>query len=624
MPCALACLFLASLTPAFLPQATSAQTVITIEWSEYSGNPAFDPAAKAYYPTVAQVSSSDYRMWYGSDSGVGYATSSDGISSWTEVQNPVSGLTNAAHPHVEYYPDGFTCGASTCYFRIWYWDETQLYAVASIRYAESVDGMTWVNDQAVSGNIITGVDGDWNKGSYGPIDVLYNPDASNTGTNPFDYSFAMYFDGTDGAFEEIGLGYSSDGKSWTLHDKVFPRGNAGAWGNTDDWDSSYATFGTIIKESDGNWHMWYSGGQAASSEGIGYATSSDGLTWTRSANNPIFHKNDGVAWRNARTYTPAVIQDNGPAYKMWFGGRDTAAGNYAVGYATASRVVDVNVADTVSMTDTVTARTPFTSRSLEEALTVGDNIVANTPVTSRSPSDSVAVTEDVSRLLDAGRAASETLAVADSITSTTLRSVSVSDSLSVAEAIAMSVSRSVSDALAVADDIVARTPVISRDLSDTLTVSDAAARTTLTPATTSRGGGGGGAPVDVTTYPEPYFSANPLARVQMRSTAFTNAQGLDISDAKSGQQVKIAIAFKNYQRTAQDYAVIIQITDSNGFTTDIGWAEGKLLSGQTTEVARSWTPTEPSVYRVQMFVWDGISRAPTPLSEVTESSFRVT
>ncbi|MBU4341362.1 MAG: hypothetical protein KJ928_02050 [Candidatus Altiarchaeota archaeon] len=300
-------------------------------WTEYAGNPIFgegvtEGVAKAYYPTVVKVSDDDYRVWYGSDSGVGYATSSDGIS-WTEIQNPVTGLTNANHPHVELI-DGT--------YMMWYWPGS-LYSINDIRYAESVDGQTWVNDQAITGSIISGVAGEWNGGSYGPIDVLYNPSATDAGTNPFDYSFAMYFDATTGGFEEIGLGYSSDGKNWQLYGKVLPRGNEGAWGNTDDWDSSYTTFGTVIKEADGKWHMWYSGGQIDSNDGTGYATSTDGLTWTRYANNPIMHQDDGVSWRTERTYTPVIIKD-GDTYKMWFSGKDDS-GNYAIGYATLATYV---------------------------------------------------------------------------------------------------------------------------------------------------------------------------------------------------------------------------------------------------------------------------------------------
>ncbi len=302
-------------------------TLYVSKWTEYATNPLFDPVAKAYYPTVVKVSDTEYRMWYGSNSGIGYATSSDGLT-WTEVQNPVTGLTNANHPLVEYIGGKYM---------MWYWDSTQLYSINAIRYAESTDGINWMNDQPLQNGtvpMISGVSGDWNRGSYGAIDVLHNPTATNTGTNPFDYSFAMYFDGTTGGFEEIGLGYSPDGISWSLYGKALPRGNDGPHGNTDDWDSSYTTFGTILKEADGKWHMWYSGGQKDSNDGIGYAYSSDGLNWVRDASNPIMHQNDGIPWRANRTYTPVVMEDSG-VYKMWFSGVNADETNYAIGYATA-------------------------------------------------------------------------------------------------------------------------------------------------------------------------------------------------------------------------------------------------------------------------------------------------
>ncbi len=42
---------------------------------------------------------------------------------------------------------------------------------------------------------------EWNSGTYGPVHVLYNPGAANTGTDPFNYSFTMYYDGTTGGVE---------------------------------------------------------------------------------------------------------------------------------------------------------------------------------------------------------------------------------------------------------------------------------------------------------------------------------------------------------------------------------------------------------------------------------------
>jgi len=92
--------------------------------------------------------------------------------------------------------------------------------------------------------------------------------------------------------------------------------------------------------------MYYSGSNlnftdgVVYAHGIGHATSRDGVTWSLDASNPTFYYNNGVAWRNSRTYTPFVLLGTfggGPlVWKMWFsGGSGTSAGvNMGIGYAT--------------------------------------------------------------------------------------------------------------------------------------------------------------------------------------------------------------------------------------------------------------------------------------------------
>ncbi|MFA5870849.1 MAG: hypothetical protein WC842_03090 [Candidatus Paceibacterota bacterium] len=246
-------------------------THTTLAWIESSGNPIYDPVVtseKAYFPSVLKIGTADYRMWYQSNSTpsnstVAYATSVDGLS-WTIVTSTVSGLIpdNAGHPHVEF---------TDSKFRIWYWNTATPYGNTAMHYAESVDGITWTNDSEITGNLITATGGQWNSGSYGVVDVIINNSPTNSGTNPFDYKYAMYYDATSGCYEQIALGYSINGIDWTLHgtEPVLPRGASGSW------DSGYATVGTVLRGD--IWEMWYSGGISTSNEGIGYATSTDGL-----------------------------------------------------------------------------------------------------------------------------------------------------------------------------------------------------------------------------------------------------------------------------------------------------------------------------------------------------------
>jgi hypothetical protein len=331
------------------------------DWTEYLENPVFGQGVegpKSYYPSVlydddefsGHGASAKYKMWYGTSSNqTALAISDDGVT-WTD-QGVV--MTDGYHATVEYYPHGFpgansgdNPSGSTMYYRMWYWDWPTIYSVTAIGYTESPDGMNWYNYQPLQNSavpIVSGVYPEWNRGSYGPCDVLYNPGASNIGT---DWTFTMYYDGTTGGDEAIGLGFSSDGVTWTGYD-------AGSDGKADpvlsgtyvsgDWDENYVSRATIIKNADESCEMWYSGGVGTMNHGIGYATSSDGIHWTRHEGNPIFHKDDGVAWRDSRTYCPAVLKD-GSSYKMWFAGKDKETGDYAIGYATAAPpVVEVEI-----------------------------------------------------------------------------------------------------------------------------------------------------------------------------------------------------------------------------------------------------------------------------------------
>ena len=221
----------------------------------------------------------------------------------------------------------------------------------SIYYAESPDGVTWYNNQPITQEVpllVTGNPDDWNAGSYGPADVLYNPKAKNKRT---DWVFTMYYDGTSEGDESLGIAFSADGIHWIGHDAdndgnadpVLVGGDIGDWdGGTLDDPIGYVSRATVIKIKK-RYHMWYSGGKADMNDGIGYARSRDGLVWSKSPANPIFHRDDvSVTWRTDRTYTPLVIYDpdafcgHGQAYhyKMWFSGEasdEVARIGYAVG-----------------------------------------------------------------------------------------------------------------------------------------------------------------------------------------------------------------------------------------------------------------------------------------------------
>ena len=93
------------------------------------------------------------------------------------------------------------------------------------------------------------------------------------------------------------------------------------------WDSDLVEMPSVLYES-GGYKMWYSGcinSQCA----IGYATSGDGISWTRFASNPVLVGNS-ASWDHSLG-NPFVMHD-GPVYRMWYAGIGYAA--VQIGYAT--------------------------------------------------------------------------------------------------------------------------------------------------------------------------------------------------------------------------------------------------------------------------------------------------
>jgi hypothetical protein len=345
-----------SYTPVNMYQTNGDGGLSRCDWVEYNDNPVFGQwldGPKAYYPKIiydaeqflgGNGNNAYYKMWFGSSSGIGYAYSANGTD-WTAGQNPLPGLVaNANHPLVKYESNGFS---PSIYYKMWYWTGIMDYTINNLHYAESSDGINWTNDQPLTQDVnyplVTGNSGpDWNAGSYGPCDIIYNPSGSGSLD---DYSiwnnkYVMYYMGNNGGNEYIGLAYSANGTHWKRYgcNPVLSPGDAA------DWDNTSVGYCSVVNISD-SWHMWYGGGEGTN-HGIGYATSPDGISWTKHPDNPIFHISDGIPWRNERTYTPWVIYDassfsghgNASTYKMWFSGRSTT-GEYSIGYAYVSPVL---------------------------------------------------------------------------------------------------------------------------------------------------------------------------------------------------------------------------------------------------------------------------------------------
>jgi hypothetical protein len=269
LPFVFAVLLLASFIMVSAPQPARAASV---EWVEYTGNPVYDTAGVwAWHPCVlydanqfsGHGAASYYKMWYQDFTAEPYfkiVYSSDGIN-WGTPSDTTGLAAGACQGRIVYIAGGYSAPGGTYYYKIWYWKGfDQLYNIDELHTADSVDGVAWANDQSVTQDatyqLVTGVSPDWNRGTYGPVDVLYNPSATNPGTDsPFDYTFAMYYDATTGGEEVTGLAYSADGIAWTrYHTAPYENAPVLPHGGPTDWDSAFASFGTVVRESPGVWH----------------------------------------------------------------------------------------------------------------------------------------------------------------------------------------------------------------------------------------------------------------------------------------------------------------------------------------------------------------------------------
>jgi len=87
---------------------------------------------------------------------------------------------------------------------------------------------------------------------------------------------------------------------------------------------------TVIKLQDG-YHMWYTG-QARGHSWIGYATSPDGVHWTRRSAEPVLSPEK--PWEKVAVMCPHVLWDeNRQLYRMWYSAGEQYEPN-AIGYAT--------------------------------------------------------------------------------------------------------------------------------------------------------------------------------------------------------------------------------------------------------------------------------------------------
>lgn len=168
-----------------------------------------------------------------------------------------------------------------------------------------------------------GVGGSWDDAAHGRPCLLW--DGSE---------FRCYYDGYDGSSFRIGLATApAHTGPWTKHgsNPILGLGSGGAF------DDSHVSFPTVLYEPDDTgreWKMWYAGGPSATwgtGDTIGYAYSSDGISWTK--HGQVLGLGSSGQWDDEGLSTGAIIKI-GSTYYLFYAGAGDVTDEWQGGFAT--------------------------------------------------------------------------------------------------------------------------------------------------------------------------------------------------------------------------------------------------------------------------------------------------
>ena len=126
--------------------------------------------------------------------------------------------------------------------------------------------------------------------------------------------------------KSVALVESKDGIHWSGPPQVVlgPRKESG-------WEDDINR-PVVVKRGDG-YHMWYTG-QAKGHSWIGYATSPDGIAWKRMSDKPVLSPK--TPWEKVAVMCPHVLWDEAAKqFRMWYSGGEQFEPD-AIGYATSA------------------------------------------------------------------------------------------------------------------------------------------------------------------------------------------------------------------------------------------------------------------------------------------------
>ena len=173
---------------------------------------------------------------------------------------------------------------------------------ASIAMVESKDGLHWSKPVIVlPPDQATGWEDDVNR----PVVVKHG------------FVYYMWYTGQANGHSAIGYATSSDGIVWHR------RSGKPVVAADQPWEKVAVMCPDVLWDNDAKvLKMWYSGGEQYEPDAIGYATSPDGLNWTKCLNNPIFKADPAVDWERDKVTACQVVHDADWYLMFYIGFRD--------------------------------------------------------------------------------------------------------------------------------------------------------------------------------------------------------------------------------------------------------------------------------------------------------------
>jgi predicted GH43/DUF377 family glycosyl hydrolase len=189
-----------------------------------------------------------------------------------------------------------------------------------VLYATSINGSTWT--KYGSGAVIMDVDsaGAWDDTWLDTPEIVHGPDGyllyfygdsvTNVQPNP-----------QIPTTSNLGVATSLDGINWTRYsgNPILTKGDTASWENF--WIESPAV---LWDSATNQYMMWYSGVNKNWIIQTGLATSPDGLNWTKYPGNPVITNGQPQSYDDMWVAVPSVIKRNNQ-FEMWYSSFNSVA-----------------------------------------------------------------------------------------------------------------------------------------------------------------------------------------------------------------------------------------------------------------------------------------------------------